>query len=113
HSKSPGRFLFPPGRFQLVWNQVPPVGFVGWEVVAQRRSTMRTNLTTGSLAATAARSSECEYHRRRLLAPVAASIIIAAFAATVPYQRAMAGQTSHSLFSTTVEASGPSVCHKV
>jgi hypothetical protein len=52
---------------------------------------MRTNLTTSSLG----------------------TVILAAFVATLTYQHAVANETSHSLFSTTVEPSGPGVCHKV
>jgi hypothetical protein len=52
---------------------------------------MRTNLRTGYLG----------------------TVTLAAFAAMLSYQPAAAGEASHSLFSTTVEATGPAVCHKV
>ena len=52
---------------------------------------MRTNLTTGPFG----------------------TVILAAFVATLSYQPAGAREKTHSLFSTTVEATGPAVCHKV
>jgi hypothetical protein len=50
---------------------------------------------------------------RRWLATLSASVLIAGFAATLPYQQAIAGEASQSLFSTTHNASKNGVCHRV
>jgi hypothetical protein len=71
---------------------------------------MRTNLTTGSrIALRAADRPDVS----RLTVPLALSLTIAAFATIAMSDRALAGDSSRSLFAATFDSSAPAVCHKV